>query len=176
MNLVTSAPVWLAVVLLLTLLAAGIEDVSRLRISNITCLAVLAEAILAIAIEGFSPNLWQNGVALLCVLVVGTAAFAARFLGGGDVKLLAALALWLDLKHLAWLIAAVFIAGGLVAVAYLSMRLITTGVAGVRQKDRRIPYGIAIAAGAVLVFGLQRPEISRSNQPLPAIKIVRPTR
>jgi Flp pilus assembly protein protease CpaA len=92
------------------------------------------------------------------------------------VKLLAALALWLDLKHLPWLIAAVFIAGGLVAVAYLSTRVVTSGVAGARQKDRRIPYGIAIAAGAVLVFALQRPEIAGSHRPLPPIKIVRPAR
>jgi len=176
MNLATGAPIWLAALLLVTLVAAVIEDASRLRISNITCLAVLIEAIVAIGIEGFSTDLWQNGVAFLCVLVVGTAAFAARLLGGGDVKLLAALALWLDLKHLPWLIAAVFIAGGLVAVAYLSTRLVTSGVAGVRQKDRRIPYGIAIAAGAVLVFAFQRPEIAGSHRPLRPIKIVRPAR
>ena len=176
MNLVTGAPLWLAGLLLLTLVAAVIEDASRLRISNITCLAVLVEAIAAIAIEGFSTDLWQNGVALLCVLVIGTAAFAVRLLGGGDVKLLAALALWVDLKHLVWLIAAVFIAGGLVALAYLSARLVISGVAGIRQKDRRIPYGIAIAAGAVLVFALQRPELEGPNRPLPAIKIVPPSR
>jgi prepilin peptidase CpaA len=156
------------------LVAAVIEDASRLRISNITCAAVVVEALAAIAFEGFSTVLWQNGVALLCVLLVGTVAFAARLLGGGDVKLLAGVALWVDLKHLIWLVAAVFIAGGLVAVAYLSTRLVTTGVAGVRQNDRRIPYGIAIAAGAVLVFALQRPEMAGSSRPLPAIKIVRP--
>ncbi|HEX5237993.1 MAG TPA: prepilin peptidase [Sphingomicrobium sp.] len=176
MNLVTDAPLWLAALLLLTLLAAVIEDASRLRISNITCLAVLVEALVAMGIEGFSTELWQNGVALLCVLAVGTGAFAARLLGGGDVKLLAALALWLDLQHLIWLVAAVFIAGGLVAVAYLSTRLVTSGIAGVRQKDRRIPYGIAIAAGAMLVFAFQRPEIAGSNRPLPPIKIVRPSK
>ena len=176
MNLVTGAPVWLALLLLVTLIAAVTEDASRLRISNVTCLAVLVEAIVAMTIEGFSTDLWQNWVALLCVLVVGTAAFAARLLGGGDVKLLAALALWLDLKHLVWLIAAVFIAGGLIALVYLTTRLVTSGVAGIRQKDRRIPYGIAIAAGALLVFAFQRPEIAGSNRPLPAINIVRPVR
>lgn len=176
MNLVTSAPLWLAAFLLITLIAAVIEDASRLRISNVTSLAVLVEALAAMAIEGFSANLWQNGVAFACVLAVGTVAFATRLLGGGDVKLLAALALWLDLQHLVWLIAAVFIAGGLVAITYLGIRLVTSGVAGVRHKDRRIPYGIAIAAGAVLVFALQRPEVTRSQRPLPSIKIVRPSR
>ena len=176
MNLVPGAPVWLVALLLLTLVAAVVEDASRLRISNLICLAVLVEAVAAMAIEGFSTSLWQNAVALACVLAVGTVAFATRLLGGGDVKLLAALALWLDLQHLVWLIAAVFIAGGLVAVAYLSTRLVTSGAAAIRQKDRRIPYGIAIAAGAVLVFALQRPEIAGSDRPLPAIKIVRPAR
>ena len=176
MNLATGAPLWLVLLLLATLVAAVIEDASRLRISNITSAAVLVEAIVAMAVEGFSTGLWQNGVAFLCVLVVGTAAFAARLLGGGDVKLLAALALWFDLPHLVWLIAAVFIAGGLVAAAYLTTRLVTTGVAGIRNKDRRIPYGIAIAAGAVLVFASQRPELSGSHNTLPPIKIVRPAR
>jgi prepilin peptidase CpaA len=176
MNLVTGAPVWLAGLLVLTLIAAAIEDASRLRISNIACLAVLIEAVIAIALEGFSPGLWQNAVALACVLAAGTLVFSAGLLGGGDVKLLAALAFWLDLPHLPWLVAAVFIAGGIVALVYIGAGLATSAVRGVRRKDRRVPYGIAIAAGALFVFAFQRPELAGSQRPLPAIHIVRTAR
>jgi prepilin peptidase CpaA len=176
MNLVTGAPVWLAGLLVLTLIAAIVEDVSRLRISNITCAAVLIEALVAIAVEGFSPGLWQNAVALACVLAAGTLLFSAGLLGGGDVKLLAALAFWLDLSHLVWLVAAVFIAGGIVALVYIGAGLAISAARGVRRKDRRIPYGIAIAAGALFVFAFQRPEIAGSERPLPAIRIVHPVR
>jgi prepilin peptidase CpaA len=170
-NLVTGAPVWLAGLLLLTLIAAVVEDASRLRISNLTCLAVLVEAIVAVAVEGFSPLLWQNGAALVCVLVFGTAAFAAGLLGGGDVKLLAALALWVDLQRLVWLVAAIFIAGGAVALIYIFARLTVPRLRKSKRSDRRIPYGLAIAAGALFVFAFQRPELQRSPQPLPALKL-----
>src|SRR3954454_24465921 len=115
MNLAEHAPLWLAALVGVALLAAAIEDIVRLRISNVTSVAVLVAAIAAMAIEGFHPSLWQNGVVFISVLAVGTVPFANNLFGGGDVKLLAATGLWMNLSGAVWLIASVFIAGGIVA-------------------------------------------------------------
>ena len=72
MNLIIFAPMWLAGLLLLALLAAAAEDVWRLRISNVTVLVVIAAAIAAMAFEGFRGPLWQNAVIFAVVMFIGT--------------------------------------------------------------------------------------------------------
>ena len=98
MNLVVAAPSWLLGVFGCALVAAAIEDALRLRISNVTILFVFAGAIAASVLEGPSWMLWQNILAFAAILTIGTFAFSAGLLGGGDVKLFAATALWFDLK------------------------------------------------------------------------------
>jgi prepilin peptidase CpaA len=157
MNLIIGAPWWLNALLALVLCAAAIEDAVRLRISNATCLAAIILALVAMAIHGFPPALWQNAVVFLLILVVGTAAFSARMLGGGDVKLLAALGLWVNFNGAVGLVTAVFLAGGVLAILFILTRPIRRRVSGSAEKPAhaRIPYGLAIAAGAGLVFGAQ---------------------
>jgi prepilin peptidase CpaA len=157
MNLVVGAPWWLLALLALALCAAAIEDAVRLRISNLTCLAVFFVAMIAMAIQGFPLTLWQNAVVFLLILAAGTAAFAANVLGGGDVKLLAAVGLWMNFSGAVWLIAAVFLAGGVLAVLFIVTRPFRRRgrEAGVRTGSARIPYGLAVAAGAFMIFGAQ---------------------
>jgi prepilin peptidase CpaA len=156
-NLVVDAPLWLVILLAICLIAAAIEDVVRLRISNITSGAVLLLGLLAMAIHGFPAELWQNAIVFLAVLALGTLAFAARMIGGGDVKLLAAVASWVNFSAAAWLLAAVFISGGVLAFFFILARPMLrrrrkpTGKHG----SYGIPYGLAIVAGATLVFGAQ---------------------
>jgi len=172
MNLIALAPQWLAFVTVAALLAAALEDAVRLRISNITVLVVLAGAITAMALGGFRGPLWQNAIVFAVILAVGTFAFARNLLGGGDVKLLAATGLWVGFGAALWLLAAVFLAGGVVALIYIAVRK-ARGKA--RSEASRIPYGVAIAAGAFYVFGVQyvndRP--NPNFHPLPAIKGVK---
>ena len=172
MNLIATAPWWLAALLLVCLAAAAIEDFRRLRISNLTGAAVLAGALAAMAIAGLSLDLWQNFAVFVALLVLGTIAFGAGLMGGGDVKLLAALGLWVDLRGGVWLITAVFLAGGILALAYVLARRVRRSP---RASAPAIPYGVAIAAGAAILMGLQRPELKSSDEPaLPPLKIVPP--
>lgn len=157
MNLIADAPFWLFALLMIVLAAGAIEDAVRLRISNLTCLAVVAGAIVGVVLQGFSPVLWQNVAVFVLILGLGTAAFAAGILGGGDIKLLAGLGLWVNFRGVIPLVSAVFLAGGVVALLYLASRAI---IRAKSVKSRRIPYGIAIAMGAVLAFGLQRGGLS----------------
>jgi prepilin peptidase CpaA len=155
LNLIPAAPIWLIVVLACAMVAAAIEDAARFRISNLTSLVVLAGAAAAAAIEGPSWPLWQNGAVLIAILVLGTAAFSAGVLGGGDVKLFAAAGLWFDLRSAIAFVALVFLSGGVVAICYLVSHLFRRGAGGSRS-NRRVPYGIAIALGALIMVLLDR--------------------
>jgi prepilin peptidase CpaA len=172
LNLVTLAPAWLLILFACALLAAAIEDAMRLRISNLTCLAVLAGAIVAAVVAGPTWGLWQNGAVFAILLMLGTVAFSAGWLGGGDVKLFAATGLWFDLGSALPLVALVFLSGGLVAICYVlsrPLRLRRTG----QSKWGQVPYGIAIAVGALAMLGLDARALGHHGRPLPPIKIVR---
>ena len=161
MNLAALSPQWLAIVLTVLLLAAAVEDAVRLRIANIVVLLVLAGAVLAAILTGPQLSLWQNGAVFIVLLLLGTPMFAAGKLGGGDVKLLAALGLWFDLKGALWMMVAVALAGGVLALLVLAVRSFNW------SNDARkrivllrpgggIPYGVAIAAGGLIAMGFQR--------------------
>lgn len=157
MNLIVDSPTWLVAILLIAVLAAAAEDAWRLRISNITCAVVLVTAIVAMALHGFPLALWQNAVVFVVVLALGTPLFASGQMGGGDVKLLACLALWMNFTAAIWLVASTLIAGGILAIGFIAtrpFRRAKDGRSG-RTVSRNIPYGIAIAAGACLVFAGQ---------------------
>ena len=96
--------------------------------------------------------------------------FLVRGIGGGDVKLMAAVSAWVGIAHAVVLILATAIAGGLLALGYLAIRK-RTGEAlsqvartirchlavGLRPADRggrsmHLPYTLAIASGALFVF------------------------
>ena len=161
MNLAAETPQWLALIVAVLLLAAAIEDAVGLRISNLIVLLVLVAAVIAVVIAGPELELWKNLVVFLALLGIGTPMFAAGKLGGGDVKLLAAVGLWFNLAGALWMILAVVLAGGLLALVVLMLRAF-----GWSEEMRRrvvllrprggIPYGVAIAAGALITMALQR--------------------
>jgi len=153
-NAIAAAPTWLVWAFAITLVAAALEDALRLRISNVTCAIVLIGALIAISTAGWSLALWQNFALLGIILVVGTGAFSAGLLGGGDVKLLAAIGLWVDLSGGLLLISAVFLAGGVVAIGYIGANLIRGRKTSL--KSRRVPYGIAIAIGTLITIAVVR--------------------
>lgn len=161
MNLAAEAPGWLALVLALLLLAAAAEDAARLRISNVTVVLVVVGAIVAAIAVGPEFRMWQNLAVFAALLAVGTPLFAAGKLGGGDVKLLAATGLWFDLGGALGMLLAVVLAGGVLALLILAVRLFgwSEGVlrrVQVLRPGAGIPYGVAIAAGALIAMALQR--------------------
>ena len=155
MSLVSVAPSWLLILLALTLAAAAIQDAAMMRIANFLSLAVLLLGLAAMALHGIAWPMWQNGALFLGLLLLGTAAFATGNLGGGDVKLLAAIGLWFDFGDAVLLVIAVTIAGGLLALVMIIGRRLIARARGVRVKRGMIPYGIAIVAGAAFVMGGQ---------------------
>ena len=161
MNLAAQAPLWLALVFAVLLIVAAAQDALRLRISNVTVLLVIAAAVAAGVIAGLQIDLWQNLAVFFVLLVAGTPLFAAGKLGGGDVKLLAAVGLWFSIKSAAWMLIAVLLAGGVLAIVVLALRAFSWSEAAreravILRPKGGIPYGVAIAAGALIAMALQR--------------------
>ena len=156
MNLVASAPTWLALLVALLFIAAALEDMWRLEIEDWLSGGVAVAAFVAVAVDGPIVGLWQNLLLFALVLGAGTIMFNRGVMGGGDIKLLAASALWFDLS-LGWkMLVAVAIIGGLETLAIMAIRLAPwpdaarTHIAALRRGEE-IPYGVAIGAGVALV-------------------------
>ena len=136
-------------------------DVRRFTIPN-WIPGVMAAAWLVAA--PFLDLSWgQAGLALATgfgVLAVGMALWAPGWLGGGDVKLLAAGALWMGWPHTLHFLLVTVIAGGLVALGLLLLRqvapmlpLSTDRLTGtVLAPAAPVPYAAAIAIGAFAVL------------------------
>ena len=161
MNLAAEAPLWLALILAVLLVAAAVEDAARLRISNLTSGLILLTGIAVAVIAGPELDLWKNLAVLAGLLVAGMPLFAAGKFGGGDVKLFAATGFWFDPWGALYMVAAVFIAGGVLALLILFLRTIGWGEAALRRVQvlrpkSGIPYGVAIAIGALISIAMQR--------------------
>ena len=156
MRLLVTAPDWVAALLLLLLVLAALQDGWRLRISDwISGLAAIL-AFVALVLDGPVSGLWQNFLLFAGVLAVGTFMFGRGWMGGGDIKLLAASSLWFNLSDGWRLLSAIAIAGGVEALVIMIVRRLPWSDAA-RSKvlllSRRglIPYGIAIALGVALM-------------------------
>ena len=93
-------------------------------------------------------------------LTVGFILFALKVLGGGDAKLIAAIAPWIGLSSLVGFLFNMAFAGGVFAIALLVFRRTPAlpiyaqapWVLRLHQKPKDIPYAVAIAAGGLLSF------------------------
>ena len=170
MNLVPGAPTWLLALLFAAMAAAAIEDFIRLRISNVTCAVVFVTALIAMGLQGFPLDLWQNALVFAVILLGGFLLFAADKIGGGDVKLFASVGLWVNIGAAVWLVSTALIAGGVLALIYIVVRHLRGGV-----KSKGIPYGLAIVTGASIVFAGQL-GLMKSKTKSPDVFAVQPTR
>jgi prepilin peptidase CpaA len=81
------------------------------------------------------------------LILLSLPAFAAGWVGGGDVKLLAAVGLWVDFKGALGLLSCIFIAGGVIAAAALLLRR-----RRLSKTSKGVPYGVAIAIGGAIML------------------------
>lgn len=155
MDLPTLVPDWLFWGLLALLALAALQDAVMLKISNYLSGAVLLLGLVAVAVAGPTVAVWENGLVFVLALTIGTFLFGRGILGGGDVKLFAATVLWFDLGGAGRLLVWTAIAGGVLAVTIIVLRIMPWPDAvrsrvRVLQPKSGIPYGIAIAAGAII--------------------------
>jgi prepilin peptidase CpaA len=145
------------------LLYVAMIDVATRSIRNEICLAL---ALLGIASQIASPmqiaeSLIVAAILFLLLLVI----YTQGWMGGGDVKLLVALAMGLPLAGVVQLLTVTAFAGGVLALVHLVMRnlplpkLAPAGSSLVRRvyaverwrhlRHAPLPYGVAIACGGI---------------------------
>jgi prepilin peptidase CpaA len=148
---------------ILVLLYVATIDVATRLISNEICLAL---ALLGIASQFAVPmqiaqSLMVAAILFLLLLLV----YTRGWIGGGDIKLLVALAIGLPLTGVIQLLTITALAGGVLALVHLMMRLLPyprlapAGSSFVRRvyaverwrhlRHAPLPYGVAIACGGI---------------------------
>lgn len=138
---------------------AGLKDATSYTIPNWISLALIAAFPVAAVVGGIGWTAAGLSLAVgLGLLLVGMTMFALRWVGGGDAKLLAACALWMGVPGIAPFLLTTALAGGALTMGLMSLRsgwlapVIAGGPAWVRRlgdKKGDVPYGVAIAAGAL---------------------------
>lgn len=132
------------------LVAAAASDIASYLIPNSLSIVLLLAFPAAALLSGMPlATIGLHALAGLVMLGVGFVLFVRNLLGGGDVKLMAAAAVWTGLGQLPAFVVAAALAGGLVALICIAIRF-----ARHRRIDPKahIPYGTAIALGGILVF------------------------
>ena len=143
----------LALLALACVVAAAVFDVVRMEIPDTLSIVILIAGLVFGALTpGFG---WLSHLAApALVFAFGLLAFARGWLGGGDVKVLTATAVWTGLGGLLpqWTVMAM--AGG---VLVLTLTAVRAGLAGrdaaslpeMARPGAKYPYAVAIAAGTL---------------------------
>ena len=141
----------LLIALAIALVFAAISDIRHRRIANWLNGAIALGAPLYWFASGMAP--WPDMVIQLGfaigVFAVCTGIFALGLIGGGDIKLVGAIALWLSPAAFVNMLLVMGVMGGLIAIGFIIRRVVfkpkTPGV---------LPYGVAIAVGALFALGM----------------------
>jgi prepilin peptidase CpaA len=136
-------------ILALLLVVAAVIDVRTFTISNRLNLGVALMA----PLYWWSAHLplWPD-IGIQVAIAAGVfallaVAFYAGMMGGGDVKLAAALALWFSPQSTLRFLVFMSIAGGV-------LTLVVVGLHRLKKKPGKpeVPYGVAIAVGGLLIL------------------------
>jgi prepilin peptidase CpaA len=140
---------------------AASSDLFTMTISNKVSLALAAGfLVMALAIGMDPAEIGMHFAAAAAVLVVAFAFFTQGWVGGGDAKLAAAVSLWFGFDHLLQYLLDAALLGGVLTLALINFRLLplppTIGqwawVARLHEKKGGVPYGIALAAAALIIY------------------------
>ncbi len=140
---------------------AGVRDVATMTIPNWLTLA------LALSFFVFAPlvampldEIGLHAAVGFAALLVGMGFFGMGWIGGGDAKLVAAVALWVGwAQALPYLVVASLL-GGALTLLILGFRTLPLPNVLIRQhwllrlhdRGEGVPYGLALAVAALLVF------------------------
>jgi prepilin peptidase CpaA len=142
---------------------AAAMDVFTMRIAN-TLSILLVGAFFIIApvmgmpLQQIGVHLAVGAAALLAAMLL----FQLRLIGGGDAKLLAAASVWVGYEQFLPFFVYVTIFGGALALLLLGYRrlpaaafpLLPDWASRLHNQGEGMPYGVAITAGALLVYPL----------------------
>lgn len=140
---------------------AAASDLFTMTISNRISLALVAGFLVLAPLSGMGLHdfLMHLGAGAT-VLVVAFGCFAMGWIGGGDAKVAAGVALWFGFDHLLEYLVYASLLGGALTLLLLYVRQwplpgpLTRQAWLLRLHDKQtgIPYGIALAIGAMMVY------------------------
>lgn len=144
------------VILACTGLAAAWLDLTVRRLPNALSAAVAGLGLLFSASSSDWAATGSAALHAVIALLIGLALYSRGVIGGGDVKYYAAVAAWFPLATGFRLLGYVSLAGlGVVAGWYLCQRLLTRpDETEPAAASAQVPFGIAIAAGALLAAAI----------------------
>ena len=141
---------------------AAATDLFSMTIPNRISLALVAGFFCLAPFAGLGlEDIGMHVLAGLMVLAITVVLFALHYIGGGDAKLAAAVALWLgmsnDLLEYA-MIASIF--GGVLSIMFLAFRQVplpykwaeAPWIVRLHTPRGGIPYGIALSLAALVVY------------------------
>ena len=140
---------------------AASSDLLTMRISNLLVLILIAGFfILALFVQLPASELISNVICAVVVLAIAFAFFAFGWIGGGDAKFAAGIALWLGTGLMLQFTIYAGLLGGALTLAILAVRRwpLPEGMRRIGWVDqlhnakKGVPYGIALAAAALLVY------------------------
>jgi prepilin peptidase CpaA len=144
----------------LLLLAAG-WDLASYTIPNFISVATLvAFALFALSagltLSALEGHLLAGGIGLVCAFVL----FALGYIGGGDAKLFACIALWFGMHDLGEYVLVASVFGGALTVLLLTARqwplpaflAARPWIVKLHEPRAGIPYGVALAVGAIAIL------------------------
>jgi len=139
---------------------AAWTDATRMKISNsVSIILVIAFLLFAAIHLPLTPAITHIGVAS-AIFAVTFGCYALRLMGGGDVKLLSALAMWIGPGQILPYLTAVALLGGLLAVFVLIARRVIPEPEHTNSKSitkyiatwatsGRVPYALPIGGAAL---------------------------
>jgi prepilin peptidase CpaA len=143
-------------------ITGGLSDIISYRIPNWISLALVAAFIpAALALGAGLPVIGVHLGVGAAALVIAMVMWALGWIGGGDAKLFAAAALWIGWPAAEIFLLVTALCGGGLSVVLLNLRsgwaraIVPVGPAWMerlREPGGAVPYGVAIAAGALVAF------------------------
>ncbi len=139
---------------------AALNDANAMKIPNRIPLLTFAGFVLMIPLTwtGF-PALFEHLQVGITLFAAGFAMFALGWMGGGDAKLLAATAFWFTWPDVFTYMVYTSLFGGALTLfimlgrQFIPVKVLTSQWAQTMFRDEtKIPYGLALAAGAILTL------------------------
>jgi len=140
---------------------AAASDLFTMTISNRVSLALAAGFLVLAPLTGMGLyDMLSHLGAGAAVLAVAFTCFAMGWVGGGDAKVAAAAALWFGFGHLLDYLVYASLFGGALTLLLLQLRqwplpyplASQPWALKLHDKQAGIPYGIALAIGALMVY------------------------
>ena len=140
---------------------AAVSDLFTMTISNRISLALVAGFLVIAAASGMpAADIVSHFEAGALVLVISFICFAMGWVGGGDAKIAAAAGLWFGFAHLMNYLLYASLFGGALTLLLIQFREwpLPYSLAGqawlmrLHAKESGIPYGIALAIGALMIY------------------------